>query len=62
MNSENPWDQKSLAIMYVDLVVDFFKMVTYSIFFGVIVHYYGIPLYILRDVYMSFRSFAKVFF
>lgn len=36
---------------------DFFKLLTYLIFFGLILTFYGLPLNILRDVYLTFRSF-----
>jgi E3 ubiquitin-protein ligase synoviolin len=29
------------------------------VFFGIVVHYYGVPLHIVRDVYMTLRSFLQ---
>ncbi|WWC68885.1 uncharacterized protein I206_102821 [Kwoniella pini CBS 10737] len=52
-----PWEQKSMWLFYVDLVVDFMKLLTYLSFFLVILLHYGLPLHILRDVYMTLRSF-----
>ncbi|KAI9331687.1 hypothetical protein DFJ73DRAFT_963673 [Zopfochytrium polystomum] len=57
--SEHPWENKSMYLFYVDLVVDFFKLVTYMFFFGIIVNYYGFPLHILRDLYITLRSFVQ---
>lgn len=37
---------------------DFVKLVTYLAFFTVILLNYGLPLHILRDVYMTLRSFV----
>lgn len=36
---------------------DFFKLVTYLTFFGLTLTFYGLPLNILRDVYLTLRSF-----
>jgi E3 ubiquitin-protein ligase synoviolin len=41
------------------LIVDFAKLLTYFTFFTVILLNYGIPLHILRDVWMTFRSFIS---
>ncbi|WVQ94559.1 hypothetical protein IAU59_001639 [Kwoniella sp. CBS 9459] len=53
------WEEKSMWLFYVDLVVDFFKLLTYLTFFAVILLHYGLPLHILRDVYMTLRSFVS---
>ena len=68
----NPWEQKSTYMFYVDLLVgtfthsrripdfvkDFFKLVTYVAFFAVILHYYGLPIHIIRDLYITLRNFV----
>ena len=38
-------------------LADFFKLLTYLVFFGLILTFYGLPLNILRDVYLTLRSF-----
>jgi E3 ubiquitin-protein ligase synoviolin len=40
-----------------DMPIDFVKLLTYLSFFAVILLHYGLPLHILRDVYMTLRSF-----
>jgi len=55
--SPNPWDDKSMYIFYLDLLIDFFKLITYILFFSIVVHYYGLPLHIIRDLYLTLRSF-----
>ncbi len=54
-----PWEEKTTYFSYVDLALDFCKLVAYSALFVVLVHYYGIPLHIVRDVYMTLRSFLE---
>jgi hypothetical protein len=38
---------------------DFFKLITYMVFFAIICNFYGLPLHIIRDVYVTFRSFIQ---
>ncbi|KAI7822709.1 hypothetical protein BC939DRAFT_397766 [Gamsiella multidivaricata] len=59
MRSEEPWENKSMLLFYLDLVADFVKLVTYLLFFSVILVCYGLPLHIIRDVYMTMRSFLQ---
>jgi len=59
LRRENPWENKSMYIFYIDLVREFFVLVCYSIFFAVIVHRYGLPLHLIRDLYITFRSFVQ---
>ncbi|KAL2915351.1 E3 ubiquitin-protein ligase hrd1 [Polyrhizophydium stewartii] len=59
LRSEAHWDDKSMYFFYVELFSDFFKLVSYVVFFGVVIHFYGIPLHIVRDLYMTLRSFVQ---
>jgi hypothetical protein len=59
MRREDPWENKSMLLFYLDLVADFIKLVTYLMFFTVILVNYGLPLHIIRDVYMTMRSFIQ---
>ncbi|KAL1748629.1 hypothetical protein HDZ31DRAFT_79497 [Schizophyllum fasciatum] len=52
-----PWENKSVLTFYIDLATDFLKLATYSLFFVVIMMFYGVPLNIIRDVFMTGRSF-----
>lgn len=51
------WEDKSMYNFYVDLITDFLKLSTYLGFFAVIVTFYGVPLNVVRDVYVTARSF-----
>ncbi|KAJ7755701.1 hypothetical protein DFH07DRAFT_743121 [Mycena maculata] len=51
-----PWENKSMWVFYIELATDFFKLTTYLVFFTIIMTFYGIPLNILRDVYVTGRS------
>ncbi|KAH9244589.1 hypothetical protein BASA81_017996 [Batrachochytrium salamandrivorans] len=59
LQNETPWEEKSIYFFYVELTVDFLKLLGYSVFFLTIMHYYSIPLHIVRDLYMTLRSFIR---
>ncbi|KAI6135786.1 hypothetical protein EV401DRAFT_1844089 [Pisolithus croceorrhizus] len=54
-----PWQNKSMWVFYVELVTDFLKLSTYLVFFMLIVAFYGLPLNIIRDVYLTGKSFIS---
>ncbi|KIJ39851.1 hypothetical protein M422DRAFT_32454 [Sphaerobolus stellatus SS14] len=53
------WEDKSMYIFYVELATDFLKLITYLVFFLVVLTYYGLPLNIIRDIYITARSFFQ---
>lgn len=53
-----PWENKSMWIFYIELATDFLKLTTYLVFFVIIITFYGLPLNIVRDVYITARSFV----
>eukprot|EP01135_Chromosphaera_perkinsii_P011709 Nk52_evm32s2474 gene=Nk52_evmTU32s2474 len=56
---DSPWDNKSMYLFYLELVVDFLKLSVYMSFFTIILKFYGLPLHIVRDLYVTFKSFLK---
>ncbi|CCM04367.1 uncharacterized protein FIBRA_06540 [Fibroporia radiculosa] len=52
-----PMENKSMYVFYIELVTDFLKLATYLVFFMLILTFYGLPLNIVRDVYLTARSF-----
>ncbi|KAK9244742.1 hypothetical protein V1506DRAFT_540480 [Lipomyces tetrasporus] len=51
------WERKGEFMFYLDLVTDFVKLFIYLGFFLLILTVYGLPLHIIRDVYLTMRSF-----
>ncbi|KAK9492736.1 hypothetical protein V1508DRAFT_439582 [Lipomyces doorenjongii] len=51
------WERKGEFMFYLDLVTDFVKLFIYMGFFLLILTVYGLPLHIVRDVYLTMRSF-----
>ncbi|KAI1812222.1 hypothetical protein GGS20DRAFT_38667 [Poronia punctata] len=60
MDIEVPgWESKGHWILTLDLVADFVKLCIYGTFFAVLLTFYGLPIHIIRDLYMTARSFVK---
>ncbi|KIX01551.1 uncharacterized protein Z518_09277 [Rhinocladiella mackenziei CBS 650.93] len=53
------WEEKGRYIFYLHLATDFFKLVIYLAFFFILLVFYGLPIHILRDVFLTMRSFLK---
>jgi hypothetical protein len=47
-----------VTVIFMRRVLDFLKLATYLVFFVIIITTYGLPLNIIRDVYITARSFA----
>lgn len=60
MDIEVPgWESKGHWILLLDLIADFVKLALYSVFFLVLAIFSGLPLHIMRDLFMTTRSFIK---
>jgi E3 ubiquitin-protein ligase synoviolin len=53
------WEEKGRWVFYLDLATDFIKSVVYLGFFMILMTFYGIPIHIMRDLFMTIRSFIK---
>jgi E3 ubiquitin-protein ligase synoviolin len=53
------WEEKGRYVFYLDLMTDFFKLVIYLSFFFILLIFYGLPIHIMRDVFLTCRSFFK---
>ncbi|ROW09001.1 hypothetical protein VMCG_02850 [Cytospora schulzeri] len=60
MDIEVPgWDAKGQWILFLDLFADLLKLSVYTAFFCVLLVFYGLPIHIMRDLFMTTRSFVK---
>ncbi|KAK3997637.1 hypothetical protein QBC44DRAFT_376649 [Cladorrhinum sp. PSN332] len=60
MDIEVPgWENKGQWVLVLDLVADFIKLMIYTAFFCVILTFYNLPIHIIRDWFMTTRSFLK---
>ncbi|KAH8652486.1 hypothetical protein BX600DRAFT_95725 [Xylariales sp. PMI_506] len=60
MDIEVPgWESKGQWVLTLDLVADFVKLGVYVGFFAVLMMFYGLPIHIMRDLFLTTRSFLK---
>ena len=59
LNPDEAFEQRSTVIFYLDFFVDLFKLLIYTGFFAVVMAYYGLPIHIIRDLYVTIISFSK---
>ncbi|KAJ2687204.1 E3 ubiquitin-protein ligase hrd1, partial [Coemansia spiralis] len=52
------WDNKATYVFYVDLLDDLCRLLVYLGFFAALMTYYGLPIHILRELYITARSFV----
>lgn len=57
LNSPRVFDSLVSVCFLSHFFVDFLKLATYLVFFMIIITFYGLPLNIVRDVYITARSF-----
>jgi len=53
------WEEKRRYLFALEVLTDFLKLLIYVIFFSISVTFNGLPMHIMRDVYMTFVSFSK---
>ncbi|KAJ9142634.1 ERAD-associated E3 ubiquitin-protein ligase HRD1B [Pleurostoma richardsiae] len=53
------WESKGQWVLSLDLLSDFLKLGIYAAFFFVLLMFYGLPIHIMRDLFMTTRSFVK---
>jgi E3 ubiquitin-protein ligase synoviolin len=54
--SEGNWENKSIYLMTVELCSEVLRLSVYLVFFMIIFTYYGLPLHIVRDLWVSLRK------
>ncbi|KAK0125171.1 E3 ubiquitin-protein ligase hrd1 [Cadophora gregata f. sp. sojae] len=60
MDIEVPgWEAKGQWVLTLDLITDFVKLGIYVSFFVILLMFYGLPIHIMRDLFLTARSFTK---
>ncbi|KAF8766747.1 E3 ubiquitin-protein ligase synoviolin-like [Argiope bruennichi] len=59
LQSENPWENKAVFLLYSELVMGLFKVVLYLLFMTIMIKIHTFPLFAIRPMYLSLRSFKK---
>ncbi|KAG5951115.1 hypothetical protein E4U53_003744 [Claviceps sorghi] len=53
------WAAKGEWVLWLDLVADMIKLGIYIAFFFMLLRFYGLPIHIMRDLFMTSRDFVK---
>lgn len=61
LQSENPWENKGIYMLYSDLVLGLIRVALYLIFMSLMIKIHTFPLFAIRPMYLSLRSFKKSF-
>ncbi|KAF5011933.1 hypothetical protein FDECE_1972 [Fusarium decemcellulare] len=60
MDIEVPgWSYKGECVLWLDLICDMIKLGIYIAFFFMLLTFYGLPIHIMRDLFMTSRDFVK---
>ncbi|KAF8562226.1 hypothetical protein P879_11112 [Paragonimus westermani] len=56
---DHPWDKKPMYLLYLDILVGFFRLLIYVDFTVLICVRHPFPLFVARPIYLSVRSLKK---
>ncbi|TRY88710.1 hypothetical protein DNTS_006276 [Danionella cerebrum] len=59
LQSENPWDNKAVYMLYTELFTGFIKVLLYMAFMTIMIKVHTFPLFAIRPMYLSMRQFKK---
>ncbi|XP_043255770.1 E3 ubiquitin-protein ligase synoviolin A isoform X1 [Colletes gigas] len=62
LQSENPWDNKPVFLLYTELIIGLLKVILYVAFVTLMIKLYTLPLFALRPMYYTMRDFKKAFY
>jgi len=57
MRRDGRWDNKGAYLLYLYFITDMFKLSVYLVFFTTVMYKYGMPIHIVRQLYLTFNSF-----
>ena len=55
------WRNKGIWSFYIEMFCDVIRLITYLTFFAVVFVYYGLPIHLIRDLYMSLNNLRNRF-
>ncbi|XP_013400615.1 E3 ubiquitin-protein ligase synoviolin A [Lingula anatina] len=59
VQSENPWENKAVYLLYSDLGMGFVRVVLYITFMIIMIKVHTFPLFAIRPMYLTIRAFKK---
>uniref|UniRef100_UPI0037E80438 E3 ubiquitin-protein ligase synoviolin n=1 Tax=Semicossyphus pulcher TaxID=241346 RepID=UPI0037E80438 len=59
LQSENPWENKAVYMLYTELFTGFIKVLLYIAFMTIMIKVHTFPLFAIRPMYLAMRQFKK---
>uniref|UniRef100_A0A8B9HHI2 RING-type E3 ubiquitin transferase n=1 Tax=Astyanax mexicanus TaxID=7994 RepID=A0A8B9HHI2_ASTMX len=59
LQSENPWENKAVYMLYTELFTGFIKVLLYMAFMTIMIKVHTFPLFAIRPMYLAMRQFKK---
>lgn len=59
LQSDNPWENKAVYMLYVELVTGFVRVILYTCFTAIMIKIHTFPLFAIRPMYLTMRQFKK---
>eukprot|EP01010_Urceolus_cornutus_P000173 NODE_1025_length_1155_cov_55.398734_g779_i0.p1 GENE.NODE_1025_length_1155_cov_55.398734_g779_i0~~NODE_1025_length_1155_cov_55.398734_g779_i0.p1 ORF type:complete len:335 (-),score=34.51 NODE_1025_length_1155_cov_55.398734_g779_i0:55-1059(-) len=56
---QHRWENKDQYKFYLEILSDLLQCVLYIGFFGMILYFYGVPIHLIRELFLTLRSFKK---
>jgi E3 ubiquitin-protein ligase synoviolin len=56
---EGRWANKSTWMFYLEFTSDLVRLFLYVIFFGALCHFYGLPIHMMRELYLTFHNLRE---
>ncbi|NWI90103.1 SYVN1 ligase, partial [Pitta sordida] len=55
LQSDNPWDNKAVFMLYTELLTGFIKVLLYVAFMTIMIKVHTFPLFAIRPMYLAMR-------
>lgn len=59
LRHENQWANKTIYLLYTELIIGAVKVLTYALFVTIMIRVHTFPLFVIRPMYLSLRQFQK---
>ncbi|KAK6299346.1 hypothetical protein J4Q44_G00308560 [Coregonus suidteri] len=59
LQSDSPWDNKAVYMLYTELFTGFIKVLLYMAFMTIMIKVHTFPLFAIRPMYLAMRQFKK---
>ncbi len=56
---EEGWQAKHTVLFFIEFATDIMRFFFYFVFFSIVFLYYGLPIYIVRDLWVAYTNIRK---